>query len=262
MRVFKTFLIVALGCAFAAQAEYEVEITFKNGALRTVDDLVVQAGKVVLAKENLSVAFDQIQIANFTFEEPLTAEECDGFFARGDYKALVDRLNSFLAPVRQGLALPGNIDLYVQYKMRACFWTEQYDETLTAANILQKKNSQYAPLAGLYKVLVMLEQKKTPEDVARALSAISKPEEISSSISEYIQGRLAMEKRDYETALQHFSNVLVYNSRDAEWVPAATYYEAAVYKRTGYLESMAHIAKEFEIAYPEGYWSVRAEELK
>lgn len=262
MRFFRTFFVTVFGSVLIAQAAYEVEITFQNGARRTVDNLVVQAGKVVLAKENLSVPFDQIKSANFTFEEPLTEEACNGFLKRGDYQALVTRLNEFLAPVNQGLALPGNLDMYVQYKMRACFWTKQYSEALASADILEKNNSGYAPLAGLYRVLIMMEQGKSDDAVAQAFSDIRNPEKISGAITEYIGGRLAMDKRQYESALQHFSNVLVFYDRDPEWVPAATFQEGLVYKKTGYLESAANIVKEFKIAYPEGYWSIRADELK
>lgn len=263
MSFLKTLIIAVLGLGvFVAHADYEVTITFKNGAERTVDNLVVQAGKVVLAKENLSVPFNQIKSAVFTFEEPLTLEECEGMVKRGEYKELLSQVNEFLAPVRQGLELPGNLDQYIQYKMRAGLWAKQYSETLAAASILEKKGSSYAPLAGLYKVLVLLEQGKSSDEVAGAFSAISDPDRISEPISEYIRGRLAIEKREYETALQHFSNIEVYHRRDAEWAPAAAYYEAVVYNRTGYLEAAANVVEEFKIAYADSYWGVRADELK
>lgn len=262
MRFLKTVLIGGiLVAAFAAQAAYEVTLTFVNGAQRTVSELVVQGSKVILAKENLQVPFDQIQAAEFSFEEPLTDEECRGFLKRGEYTAMVDRLSAFLEPVKQGLGLPGNLDLYIQYKMRACFWVEQYDEAQAMAQILQTKNSSYAPLAGLYEVLISLEQEASVEQVRDAFDNVPNAKEISGAMSEYIRGRLAMEDRDYDEALQRFSNVLVYYPRDPEWVPAATFYEGMVYKKTGYLKSASNVAEELEIAYPDSDWSGRADEL-
>jgi tetratricopeptide (TPR) repeat protein len=263
MRFLKTWIATVAGCGLlVAQAEYEVNIIFKNGAERTLNKLVVQAGKVILAEENLSVPFEQIERAVFTFQEPLTFRECESMLQRGAYQELLDGVNALLEPVKQGLELPGNLDRYVQYQVRASFWTGQYGQTLTAARILENKNSLFKPLIGLYEVLVLLEQGRPAEEVARAFSGISNPDSISAAIAEYIRGRLAAENREYETALQHFSNVLVYHRRDPEWAPAAAWHEAAVYKKTGYLESAANIVEQFEIAYPDSYWGVRADELK
>ena len=261
MRFLKTIVIAGLA-VLSVRADYEVKLTFNNGAERTVSGLVVQAGKVVLGREKLSVPFAQIKSAVFTFDEPLNVDECEGYFRRGEYKPLVDRLDAFLAPVKQGLALQNNLDVYVQQKMRACFWAEQYDTAQAAAEVLQSKNSNYASLAGLYQILILLEQGGSEADVLAAFSKIESPAKVSGAITEYLRGRLALLNRDYENALEHFSKVVVYPSRDPEWAPAAAYYEAVVYKRTGYLESAANIAKEFEIAYPGSYWGTRANELK
>ncbi len=253
-----SFLLAVL----SAQAGYQVELTFANGAKRSVTDLVVEADKVILAQENLQVPFDQIQSAVFTFDEPLSFDECEVFLKRCAYKDMITRLDALLNPVRQGFGLNGNLDGYLQYKMRACFWAKQYADASATADILQKKNSTYAPLAGLYQVLVLLEQNKPVDDVSRAFSQISDPEKISAPIAHFIRGRLAMETRSYEEALQHFSNIVVYNSRDPEWAPAAAFYEGVVYRRTGYLESASAIADELKIAYPDADWGRRADELK
>ena len=263
MRFFKTGLTgVFLLAAICTQAAYQVEITFANGAKRVAEELVVQSGKVILAEENLSVPFEQIQSVNFTFDEPLTSSECDGFLKRGTYGELVERLNSLLDPVKQGLALPGNMDLYVQYKMRACFWAGKFDDARAMAQVLVSKKSSYAPLASLYTVVIMLEQDQPDDAVSDAFEKIENPDAVSGAIAEYIRGRLAMNIRQYEPALQHFSNVLVFYGRDPEWVPAATFQEGLVYKKTGYLESAANVAEELEIAYPDSYWGSRADELK
>lgn len=263
MRFLKTTLTgLFLVATLCVQAAYEVEITFANGAKRVVDELVVQSGKVILSKENLSVPFEQIQSANFTFDEPLTTNECDVFLKRGAYGEMVNRLNLFLEPVKQGLTVPGDIDVYVKYKMRACFWAEKFDEAQAMANILLSKKSPFSPVAGLYKVLIMMEQEQPSDEVRAAFEQIQNPDSISGAIAEYIRGRLAVGERQYEPALKHFANVLVFYGRDPEWVPAATLQEGLVYKKTGYLESASNVAEELKIAYPDSYWGRRADELK
>ena len=263
MRFLKTSVsVILLAASVGAQAVYEVELTFENGATRTVTDLVVQGGKVILAAENLQVPFEQIQSAVFTFEEPLTEEECVVWLKQGAYKKMVTRLDAFLAPVESGLALPGNLDLFVQYKMRAAFWAGDYAKAGATAKLLQGKNSTYAPLSRLYQVLILLEEGKKADEVAQAFKQINSPEKISVPAALFIQGRLAMSARNYDEALQLFSDILVYHGRNPEWVPAASFYEGVVYKRTGYLESVANIASELKIAYPDGYWGRQADELK
>ncbi len=263
MKSVKTSLVVFfLAAVFSSVAEYQVELTFDNGAVRSVDNLVIESGKVILAQENLQVPFSQIRSANFTFDQPLSADACEVFLKRGAYREMIDKLNSFLMPVSQALPIPGNLDLYVQYKMRACFWAKNYADASAAARLLQDKNSSYAPLAALYQVLILLEQDASAETVAQALSKISDPRQISAPIAEFIAGRMAMDKRAYDVALQHFANILVFHGRDPEWAPAAAFYEGVVYKRTGYLESASNIADELRIAYPDADWGRRADELK
>lgn len=250
------FLLAALG----AQAAYEVELTFNNGAVRTTGALVIQSGSVVLASENLTVPFAQIKSANFSFEG-LSVEECDVLIRRGAYTELLNKVNTALAPVKEGLGLAGNIDVYLQYKMRALFWVGKTDDLKALTMTLIQKKSSYASLAKLYNVLVMLDKK----DVAGAkilFGNIPKTTSYSLPMSEFIRGRFAMIARENETAIQYFSNVIVYYGRDPEWFPAATFYEGLVSKKTGYLESATNVAEELTIVYPDTYWGNRAKELK
>lgn len=261
MRSLKTitagFLLLTAVCS---QAAYQVEITFNNGVVRKLDNLTVQSGGVVLAAENINVPFSQIKSAVFSFAG-LTPADCELLMKRGAYEELAVRLNEALDPVKQGLGLPGNIDVYAQYKMRACFWIRRFDEAQDVIRTLQSNNSRFAALAGLYSVLIQIEQNQL-EEAARTFQLVRDPDSISAAVSEFVRGRLAMDKREYEAALKSFSNILVFHSRDPEWAPAATFYEGLVYKKTGYLESASNVVSELTIAYPDAYWGRRAGELK
>ena len=81
-------------------------------------------------------------------------------------------------------------------------------------------------------------------------------------MAEFVRGRIAIAEKKYPEALQHFSNVIVFHSRDPEWMPAATFYEGVVYKKTGYLTAASNIVEELKLAYPDTVWSRRAAELK
>jgi len=262
MKFFKMMLFgLFAAAALTAVADYEVTYTFINGAKRTASDFVVQGGQVILAKENLQVPFEQIEKADFTFEEPLPVEQCEILLKQASYDELAEQLDVFLDPVKPALALPGNLDIYIQYKMRVCFWTEQYEEARGLARILQAKESSYAPLAALYEIMIMLEEFQPADQIRTALGEIENPEEASGAMVEYIEGRLALEDTNYDQALQHFSRVLVYYRRDPEWVPAATFQEGLIYRSGGEYDAMSEVRKELKLAYPNRYWGERAEEL-
>jgi tetratricopeptide (TPR) repeat protein len=246
--------------AFYAQAAYQVEFTFNNGTVRTVKDPKAQGGQVILTPENTAVPFSQIRSAVFLLEG-ITSEDCQNLLECGAYDELAARLNDALASVEQGLEIPGNIDLYIQYKLRACFWIRQLDEAERCIGILRAKNSPLLPLAELYNVLILIERNRADE-AAGMFKNRRNPDDGSASMSEYIRGRLAMNKREYEAALQHFANILIRYRHDPEWMPAATFAEGDIYKKTGYLEAAANVAGELMITYPDTYWGRRAAELK
>lgn len=259
MRFLKFGLVV--GCvltACAANAAYQFKVIFNNGAERELDQLVIQDDKLVLTEENISVPFSQIKSVNFTFDNDLTQEECNVFLTTGAYEEMIVRIDELLSQVKDGLSLPGNIDFYLQNKMRACFWAGKYDEMQAVAEILKSSAGSYSSIAEAYTVLVGLEQGQSVDELSEAYSKLNVP----GAMNEYIQGRFAIEAKKYEDALQYFANVLVFYSRDPEWAPASTFFEAKVYKKIGYLEAASSIATELEIAYPDSYWGVRASELR
>jgi tetratricopeptide (TPR) repeat protein len=253
---------ITICCLFAAvcgYADYKVELTFSNGATRSVKNLVIQDGVVILAKENLKIPVSQVKSARFTIEEALRVSECAVLIKRGAYEDLLSQVDAFLKPVEHGLVLKSNLDVFVQYKMKALFRLDRFEEALVAAESLRSKQSQFSPVADAYVALITLEQGAPAAEVTNACLSMG---ESFGAIKEYIRGRLAMNMKMYEVALQHFSNVLVFYERDPEWVTAASFYEGLIYKKTGYLEQAAGVAAELKIAYPDGYWSRRADELK
>jgi len=113
----------------------------------------------------------------------------------------------------------------------------------------------------LTRVLTLIDQNK-PAEAARAFAALKTPDAPSPAMAEFVRGRLAITKKKYPEALQHFSNVVVFHSRNPKWMPAATFYEGVVYKKTGYLTAASNIVEELKLAYPDTEWSRRAGELK
>ncbi len=253
--VFGVCLVAAVG----ASAEYKVELTLTNGTKRVISPLVIQGDAVVIAAENVNIPLMQFKTAVFLCDPMLSETECNRLFRRGSYEELVSQLDAFLEPMKIGLGLKGNLDVYVQYRMRALFWLAKYDAAMADAQILLLKMSDFGSVAKAYEVLIQLEQGASSEVVTAGCTQLGAE---YSSVKEYARARLAMKTDKNDQALQHFSNILVFNERDPEWVSAATFYEGLIYKKTGFLEVAKNVVKELEIAYPDGYWSRRVDELK
>jgi tetratricopeptide (TPR) repeat protein len=259
MKRIKTVLSFCLAVATVAGAA-KIEVTFTNGAARTLSALVVRDGTLVLTGENLAVPLASVKTATFSFDN-LSPETCDKLLNASDYEAAVRVLSNALEPVKGGWIFPGNIDLYLGHTVRANFWTGRFGELRNAATALQTKKSSFVPLAELYQILSLIEEGQAKE--AEALfRQIKDPEKISAPMTEYIQAKLAVSEQDYNKALQHLARVVVFHSRDPEWMPAAAFLEGTIYKKTGRADAAAHIVEELKRAYPETYWGVRAEDLK
>jgi len=228
--------------------------------VRTLPELVLRDGTLVLAGENPAVPLSSVKTATFSFDN-LTPESCDKLLNAGDYESAVRILSGALEPVKGGWIFPGNIDTYLGYAVRANFWTGRFGELRGAAAALQAKKSSFVPLAELYQILSLIEEGQANE-ASGLFRQIKDPEKISAPMTEYIKARLAMSEQDYNKALQHLAGIVVFHSRDPEWMPAAAFLEGMIYKRTGHADAAVSIVEELKRAYPETYWGVRAEELK
>ena len=113
----------------------------------------------------------------------------------------------------------------------------------------------------LETILTLIDGNQLPE-ASRAFAALRNPDALAPALAEFVRGRITLAEKKYPEALKHFSNVIVFHSRDPEWMPAATFYEGMVYKKTGYLEAASNIIEELKLAYPDTVWSRRAVELK
>ena len=253
-------IITALLATPIVQAANTATLRFQNGAVRTLSDLTVQDGKIALPDDQISVAVSTIANIDVEFET-LSVEQCESRFAAAEFNELAAQMDAALAPLKPFEAIPGNLDAFFHWQMRARFWAGQYDSVLRRAELLKTQESPFAAEAALYAVLAMIEEGQMA-DAATAFATLKNLEAALPTMTQFIRGRLAMAEKKYPEALQFFSNGVVFHSRDSEWMPASTFYEGMVYKRTGYLVAALNIAEELELAWPDTVWSRRAMELK
>ncbi len=251
---------IAVFSALLVCAEDVATIRFQDGMVKKLNSFTIQDGKIVLPNDQISVAVSTIANFNMAFDA-ISIKQCNALYNTGEFEKLAKLLDAALTPLKPFESVPGNLDSFIHWQLRANFWTKKYNNVRRRADLLKTRKSPFATEAALYAVLSLIEEKKTAE-ATTTFAAIQKPEAVSPAMTEVIRGRLAMVEKKYPEALQHFANGVVHHSRDAEWLPTATFYEGVIYKRTGYLEAAMNIAEELELAYPDTVWSRRAAELK
>jgi len=243
-----------------AVAAYKATVTSTAGGSWTTVKLVIQDQTLLLKGGKIQVPFQQVQSVNYSFIG-FPPEKCTELLQNGEFEALESGLSEIMAPVLKLPAFQGNLDEYLLWLIRARFWAGKYDTIPGLITGLRNLRSPLTKEAGLYHILTILEQGKT-EEAATLFQTLEKKEKLSATaMPEYIRGRLSFSAKKYKTALKYFSNVVVFHSRDLEWMPAATFYEGMVYKKTGYLVAAGHVADELKMVYPDTYWSRRASEL-
>jgi tetratricopeptide (TPR) repeat protein len=253
------FAGVVLGLASPLSAEMQVRVVYDNNATMDVGNPSAQNDAIALPQGVLP--FSRISRMDFNFGSNVTPQKCEALLREGQFEQLNQLLTVSLKQASPFQQVPGNLDSYLIWQMKAQFWTGQYAGVIETANLLKQRNPAQSGPAGMYIALALIEQNRA-DDARLVFAAADNAEAGSSPEALFVKARLAMEKREYREALQHLARMVVFYGRDSEWMPAATLYEGLVYKRTGYLETAGNVAKEMNDLYSGGYWSRRAGELK
>ena len=251
-------LVCCLPVPFA-QADMKAHITYDRGVSAVVENPSVIDNAVILPRGALP--FRRISRVDFDFGDGLTMQKCETLFKEGAFDRLEKPLTAALKQADPFVNLPGNLDVYLTWQMKVQFWNGRYAEMNRTADLLRQRNASPAGLTGMYTALALIEQKRDAE-AAQVFAAVDNAEAVSAPMALFVRARLAMAKREYRQALQHLARIVVSYDRDPEWMPAATFYEGLIDKRTGCLEAAGSVAKELIEKYPDGYWSRRAAELK
>ncbi|MFA7369618.1 MAG: hypothetical protein WC334_08255 [Kiritimatiellales bacterium] len=126
---------------------------------------------------------------------------------------------------------------------------------------VEKENIPAAQTAVLRQIIGLIDQNRTDE-AATLFASLQKKDEPASPIQEFVSARLDIAQGRYTEALQRLAQIAVFHNRDAEWAPAALFFEGLVYKQTGHPETARQVSEDLLLGWPESAWSRRADELK
>ena len=192
--------------------------------------------------------------------DPLSEENFRMLFAEGHYSEIIAVLNGYRSSLLAASDFPGNASDLLRWLLRACFWQGEYS-SVQEINQSLRANHPMAALSSFYETLGLLEQNRLDEASAR-LAVLETGNRIPPFMIEYVRARIAFDRKQYTEALQYLANVTLAHSRDSEWTPAGVFLEGMIYKKTGQTETVAYVAEELTLGWPESIWSRRAAELK
>lgn len=248
--LFVTGIISLMAGSLSSAAE--IQVTFNNGAARTLPELRIENGAIRMTEGR----FDASAILSVQFTSGVPSEKnLQVLFDEGRYSEITDGLTDVRSSLLAAARLPGNGSVLLRWFLKASFWQADYETVTSAARSLND------PAAQLYVVLALIEQGR-PDESEVLLSALETSRDVPPVMLAYVRARLAFSREQYKEALQYIAQVEVLHSRDREWDPAARFLEGMIYVKTGRAQAAADVAEELMLGWPDSLWSRRAAELK
>lgn len=263
IRAVKTVLTILVCSAGAvwAQDQYAAKVTVNSGNSFVVRKLNIKGDRLYQEGGSSSTSLAMIQQIEFRFSG-ISLNMCDSMFRTGDRKSLEGLLEQSVGPVAQYSYLPTNLGKYLEWWLKAQYWSgNEAGVGKTIGYIRQTKDQAHIDVASMYFAMLLLDQGKV-ENAKTVFSSVGKPEDVSVPMTEYIQGKIALETGDPRQAMQHVARIIAFHSRDPEWMPPATVLEARIYQRLGQPQKAEAVANELIIAYPNSRWSKLGEKIK
>jgi hypothetical protein len=254
----KRFLLLIISIAGTAFAAPEIQVTFTNGAVRSLPALRVESGYLQLAEGRVEKS--KISSVHFV-TDPLTVDRCKALLAEGHYDEILGGLGAYRSSLLSAAGLPGNSEGLLRCLLEAFFWKEDYSSVQEISSSPQIVGTPIAVLASFYGSLAVIEQGRLDEASAQ-IAQLEKQLGITTVMGEYARARIAFAREQYVEALQHLAQGKLAHSRNAEWTTASLFLEGMIYNKTGRAEAAAYVADELGIGWPESIWARRLAELK
>jgi tetratricopeptide (TPR) repeat protein len=254
-------VLIVLGCAMAANAQYAAKVVLNSGNSFVVQKLNIRGDRLYSETGQAATSLSMVEAIEFRFIG-LSLTMCENMFRSGDRRSLEALLDQYVGPVAQYSYLPGNLGDFLIWQLRVQYWNGNLAGAgNTIKQIRKTGNPVYTDAANVYYALLLIDQHKI-DDAKAVFSNVINPEQVSVPMMEYFRGQLALDSGDYRQAMQHVSKIIAFYSRDAEWLPPATVLEARIYQDTGRPDKAELVADELMMAYPGTQWSKLGEKIK
>jgi tetratricopeptide (TPR) repeat protein len=260
-------LLFVLLAACPAQERVSGKITFPGLGERQADLLGRNAkGWVSLRRTNETavIEFPATSIDHITFDLEFDDKDLEDWQRKRWFKKIAARIQPRIMACLSYADISNNFLDYVPLLLRSLLLSEQFEELDKVAGQIM----HYAPPgifheeARLSRAFALLElgQIDTARRLFKEAKAVKRGQ-AHASIYWFVQARLQMLNQEFDAAHDTFSNIVVHNAIDLEWLPRALYWSVAMYVENDERQVAEQIISELDKTVPERDWAKRARKL-
>lgn len=240
----QTVLLLA-GLAIASTAHAQIEVSFRNGAVRNLPSFQLQDGRLVLPDEAVRVDPAQITEVRFLFDGSVPPKATT-LFLEGRSPAAAEKLAPFAASMHAAATFPGNTTEILQLWVRVCFHTDNFSGMREAISALRRAGSPFVQQTTPYEILALIGEGKVDE--ARQAQAVTPVEGAAGWL---IRALLAEADGQEKDALRYLSRLHAFYFNQTEWMPAALLAETRLRIQSGNSVAADYALRELQTFFPE-----------
>jgi tetratricopeptide (TPR) repeat protein len=233
----------------------DVELTGRDGA--TV--LCREPGKTT------EIGFSARDIAWVEFEMGPQGRRIEEQLVAQEFKEAAAALTLVLKPLYPYLDLPSDLPKQAAQLMQLLLRTGQYDEAIPTSYLIQRftKDDDLKRQAQAYRVVAFLELGRLNSAIPelKQLGNVTRKEPNVMAPYFYAQATLQILQTNWAAAHQSAAQIVAFQPRNFEWMPAGLYLSAKCYGGTGKFDVAEQIIAEINTAFPKTKWAELAAKL-
>ena len=187
-------------------------------------------------------------------------------FDAGRFAEVAPQLESVLLPFLPYITdASSNLDPLLRCLAKAWYWAGKEDRALATCDAILSRTTS-SPLhteATAIRILSLVRQNRLDEASEAAdglvMPALDEPE---ASPCIYALASLQLARKKYPEAQELLARLIVFRSRDPEWMPPALLLSAEGYARTGKADVARQVVDEIRLNYPKTPWADQATSLE
>jgi hypothetical protein len=267
MKILIGLLVVAGGLAVNGAEPVQAKLRLQSKQILE-GELTGREGGIALFREtgkSAEIGFEARDIAWVDFVVGDPGARIEEKMIAQDFKAAAEALAPLLKPLYPYLDLPSDLPAQATKLMQLLLRTGQYEEVVTTSYLIQRysKDDSLKRQAQAYRVVAWIELGRMNSAVPelRQLAPVTRKDENLVGPYFYAQGCLQILQTNWVAAHQSAAQIVAFQPRNFEWMPAGLYLSAKCYGGSGQLDVVEQIIVEIGTAFPKTKWAELAVKL-
>lgn len=182
-----------------------------------------------------------------------------------DFKGAALALAPLLKPLYPYLDLPSDLPHQAAQLMQLLLRSGQHEESVTTSYLIQRyaRDNDLKRQAQAYRVVAFIELGRLNSAIPelRQLGVVTRKDEHLVGPYFYAQGVLQILQTNWVAAHQSAAQIIAFQPKNFEWMPAGLYLSAQCYGGMGKFDVADQIIAEIAMAYPKTRWAELAAKL-